>query len=368
MTPLAPAAPQPCRQRDPCQRRIRPDRWRIAERHAPRDVAFVQIDRDQLAVRRLHEREPAASAAAFEPSRCPAQNDVAPPPSPMKSASTSEARGLARGVIRRDDLDDRRCRWSSSHTACRFRGSKPRRPSCAPPMTPGPAASCPAPRAACRAVRAGYFFMLRLRLRLQLRRQVERIVERHALRRDRRRPGRETAASATPVRPATSLGGTGRSSIGHTGAPVTRSKTNAKPCFVSCTTASMRRPSTRHGDEHRRRRGVVVPQPVMRRSGNATCACRCGVEADQRFGEQIVAGPAAAVEIVARRRDRQVDAGRAPRRASTAPTHWRGRCSSTNRWPTSSFPDRPATASCGTSRPVCRCAHRTRARRPADRC
>ena len=44
--------------------------------------------------------------------------------------------------------------------------------------------------------------------------------------------------------PATSLGGTGRSSIGHTGTPVTRSKTKANPCLVSCTTASMRLPPT----------------------------------------------------------------------------------------------------------------------------
>jgi len=33
--------------------------------------------------------------------------------------------------------------------------------------------------------------------------------------------------------PLTSLAGTARSSIGHTGVPVTRSKTNAKPCLVS---------------------------------------------------------------------------------------------------------------------------------------
>src|SRR5688572_31138613 len=44
--------------------------------------------------------------------------------------------------------------------------------------------------------------------------------------------------------PGTSLRPTGRSSIGHTGRPLTRSKTNAQPCFVSCTTASMRLPST----------------------------------------------------------------------------------------------------------------------------
>ena len=38
--------------------------------------------------------------------------------------------------------------------------------------------------------------------------------------------------------------GTGRSSIGQTGSPVTRSKTNANACLVTCTTALMRRPPT----------------------------------------------------------------------------------------------------------------------------
>ena len=38
--------------------------------------------------------------------------------------------------------------------------------------------------------------------------------------------------------------GTGRSSIGHTGTPVTRSNTNANPCLVTWTTASIRLPST----------------------------------------------------------------------------------------------------------------------------
>ena len=36
--------------------------------------------------------------------------------------------------------------------------------------------------------------------------------------------------------------GTGRSSIGQIGAPVTRSNTNTKPCFVGCATTSRCRP------------------------------------------------------------------------------------------------------------------------------
>src|SRR5688572_28685623 len=44
--------------------------------------------------------------------------------------------------------------------------------------------------------------------------------------------------------PGTSDWGTGRSSIGHTGCPVIRSNTYAKPCLLSCVTALIRRPST----------------------------------------------------------------------------------------------------------------------------
>ena len=38
--------------------------------------------------------------------------------------------------------------------------------------------------------------------------------------------------------------GTGRSSMGQTGSPVARSKTNVKPCLVICATALMGLPST----------------------------------------------------------------------------------------------------------------------------
>jgi len=44
--------------------------------------------------------------------------------------------------------------------------------------------------------------------------------------------------------PGTVDGGTGRSSIGHTGLPVTRSKTYRKPVLLGCITALIRLPST----------------------------------------------------------------------------------------------------------------------------
>ena len=45
--------------------------------------------------------------------------------------------------------------------------------------------------------------------------------------------------------PGTSEGATGRSSRGHTGSPVARSKVNTNPCFVTNATASMVRPPGR---------------------------------------------------------------------------------------------------------------------------
>ena len=44
--------------------------------------------------------------------------------------------------------------------------------------------------------------------------------------------------------PGTSPCGTGRSSIGQTGSPVARSKTNTQPCLVGWATAATRRPPT----------------------------------------------------------------------------------------------------------------------------
>ena len=45
--------------------------------------------------------------------------------------------------------------------------------------------------------------------------------------------------------PGTSVCGTGRSSIGKNGLPVTRSNTKMKPCLVACATTSTLRPSWR---------------------------------------------------------------------------------------------------------------------------
>ena len=60
-------------------------------------------------------------------------------------------------------------------------------------------------------------------------------------------------------------------------------------------------------DELRRGRKVVVPQPVMDGLEVPHPLAGVGVEADDALREQVVAEPVAAVEVVRRRRDRQVD-------------------------------------------------------------
>jgi hypothetical protein len=62
------------------------------------------------------------------------------------------------------------------------------------------------------------------RLPAQLRREIDQILLAHALEIDRRGPCRKRLGFA-PVRRELSEAGTGRSSIGQTGSPVTRSKT-----------------------------------------------------------------------------------------------------------------------------------------------
>ena len=63
----------------------------------------------------------------------------------------------------------------------------------------------------------------------------------------------ESAASATSARPGTVDCGTGRSSIGQTGSPVTRSNTYVNACLLTIATALIGRPSTvmstRFGDD-----------------------------------------------------------------------------------------------------------------------
>ena len=56
-TPGAPATPSAGGSATPLQRRMAAQRRRVAERHAPLDRAAVQIDRDEMTVRRLEQRQ-----------------------------------------------------------------------------------------------------------------------------------------------------------------------------------------------------------------------------------------------------------------------------------------------------------------------
>ncbi len=101
--------------------------------------------------------------------------------------------------------------------------------------------------------------------------------------------------------PGTSVCGTGRSTIGHTGLPSSRLNTNVMPVFVTCATAGIFLPRDGDVEQHRRRGQVVIPDVVMKRLEVPDALAGLGVEADERIGEQIVAVTMPAVEIAGRR-------------------------------------------------------------------
>ena len=87
------------------------------------------------------------------------------------------------------------------------------------------------------------------------------------------------------------------------------------------TTASTLRPSLRDVDEYRRRRQVVVPEPVVRDLVVPHALARPRSRQTSGLGEQVVAVPLAAIPVVARRAERQVDEpARARRRVNGAQT------------------------------------------------
>ena len=193
---------------------------------------------------------------------------------------------------------------------------------------------------------------LRLRRRLQLRRQIERVVERDAL--SANGGGLVGNGCVGDVSsPGTSLGGTGRSSIGQTGfagdaieheheALLRQLDDGVDP---SCRpTVSV----TRFGGDGR----VVVPQAVMHDLEMPLALAGRRVEADERFAEQVLARPAAAVLVVARRLDRQVEQPARARRASSAPRRSCGRCTSTIRRSHVSLPNSPGCGMVWKPRPL----------------
>ena len=100
--------------------------------------------------------------------------------------------------------------------------------------------------------------------------------------------------------------GTGRSSIGHTGRPVARSKTNAKACFVSCTTALILRPPTVMSARIGAAGKIVVPQVVMDDLVVPDAFARRAVHGDESVAEQIVAQTMSAIHVIGRTRQRKI--------------------------------------------------------------
>jgi hypothetical protein len=223
----APAAPSTGRHVTPASAGCLRSDWRVAERHAPFDRAAIQIEGHQVAERRLQERQPVHEFG-------------------VGVAHARELRVHFRGprvALVRSGLPTRPTfgllvvlKYS---TPARVSNAAP--PQLAPPMSPG---RCTVP-CTLGGVKSGpnpVFLQLRLRRGLELRREIERIVERHALLGERGGlVGTAASASVLAVdvaRRHRPLFDRPHRLSGHA------IEDEREPCFVSCTTASMRRPST----------------------------------------------------------------------------------------------------------------------------
>ena len=110
--------------------------------------------------------------------------------------------------------------------------------------------------------------------------------------------------SARPVRP---FGGTGRSSIGQTGSPVARSKTNTNPCFGRLGDGFDGPAIDDDVGENRRARQVPIPHIMMNGLKVPDPLTRMEIERDEAIGEQIVSVPVTAVVVARRHLDGQID-------------------------------------------------------------
>ena len=115
--------------------------------------------------------------------------------------------------------------------------------------------------------------------------------------------------------PGTSLFGTGRSSMGHTGSPVTRSNTNTKPCLVACATASIVLPSLAHRDQLRRGGRVVVPEIVVHHLEVPQPLAGARIQRQQAVAEEIRADAIGAVVVVGGRDSGKIGDAASSRRA-----------------------------------------------------
>ena len=112
--------------------------------------------------------------------------------------------------------------------------------------------------------------------------------------------GESTSPGAPPC-------GTGRSSTGMTGAPVSRSSVKSSPCLVGCSTAGRR--LSLPGDHGQRRLGgiVVVPDVVVDGLERPDHLAGLDVQRDDGIGVAVVAGAQAAPEVGAGAGGRQED-------------------------------------------------------------
>ena len=202
---------------------------------------------------------------------------------------------------------------------------------------------------------------------VRFRRDVGDFILGEELRDERRGLASEAAASARRPRRADPTGGTGRSSIGKSGSPVSRLKTKTSPGLRDLRDGVDALSVAADGEQVRRRGQVAVPEVVMHELIVPEALAGGGVEREQAVGEEVLADAVAAPEIEgapspwARRRCRVF------RRAPCRPSSSRRRCISTRRAARFRCRVRPAAESCGRSRRCGRCGRRRRGCGPEPR-
>ncbi len=145
------------------------------------------------------------------------------------------------------------------------------------------------------------------RFGFNLGREVDQIVRRDALAVEGRGLGGERLRGRSLFARHVGLRQPGRSSMGQTGLPVTRSNTYMKACLVTCATALIFFPSTVMSSSIGRGGIVPIPDAVVDDLKMPDAFAGARVEAHQAFVEEIVAGAMAAVEIAGGRFDGQID-------------------------------------------------------------
>ena len=121
----------------------------------------------------------------------------------------------------------------------------------------------------------------------------------------------------------------------------------------------------RDRDERRRGGEVAVPEVVLHGLEVPDALAGRRAQAEDRVGEQVVAVPVGAVEVVRRPSRSRRRPARASRRARRPTTRWRRRCTSTRPSARCRSRTRRDAGSCETPTSARRCGRRTRGCRPA---